>query len=104
MKKVIIPVVYLFLSLFSSCNKPDELVYKNPKAPIEQRVNDLLSRMTLEEKFWQLYMIPGDLSNEKENYTHGLFGFQVATKGKSANEAEQLLDYYGGHYRNGFAH
>jgi len=96
MKKVIIPVVYLFLSLFSSCNKPDELVYKNPKAPIEQRVNDLLSRMTLEEKFWQLYMIPGDLSNEKENYTHGLFGFQVATKGKSANEAEQLLDYYGG--------
>jgi len=27
---------------------------------------------------------------------HGIFGFQVATKGKSANEGEQLLDYSGG--------
>ena len=28
--------------------------YKNPKAPIEDRVNDLLPRMTLEEKVAQL--------------------------------------------------
>jgi beta-glucosidase len=52
--------------------------------------------MTLEEKFWQLFMIPGDLSDGKERYKHGIFGFQVATKGKSGNEAEQLLDYSGG--------
>ncbi len=31
-------------------------VYKNPHASIERRVNDLLPRMTLEEKVAQLYV------------------------------------------------
>ncbi len=79
-----------------SCKKENNLKYKNANIPIEERVDDLLSRMTLEEKFWQLFMIPGDLSDGKEKYKHGIFGFQVATKGKSGNEAEQLLDYSGG--------
>ena len=35
----------------SQDNRPD---YKNPRLPVEQRVNDLLSRMTLEEKVAQL--------------------------------------------------
>jgi len=39
--------------------------YKNSELPIEARVDDLLSRMTLEEKFWQCFMIPGDLSDVK---------------------------------------
>ncbi|THV61750.1 beta-glucosidase [Flagellimonas alvinocaridis] len=82
--------------LLLSCQKEDQLDYKNPDLPIEERVDDLLPRMTLEEKFWQLFMIPGDLSDGKERYKHGIFGFQVATKGKSGNEAEQLLDYSGG--------
>ncbi len=71
----------------------DYVRYKNAKLPIEERVDDLLSRMTLEEKFWQCFMIPGDLSDGKERYKHGIFGFQVATTGKSENEAEQLLNY-----------
>ena len=29
-------------------------LYKNASAPVEERVNDLLSRMTLEEKIMQL--------------------------------------------------
>jgi beta-glucosidase len=70
-----------------------QLPYKNAKLPIEQRVKDLLSRMTPEEKFWQCFMIPGDLSDGKERYKHGIFGFQTATKGKSENKGEQLLDY-----------
>lgn len=70
--------------------------YQNPNIAIEERVEDLLKRMTLEEKFWQLFMIPGDLSDGKEQYQHGIFGFQVATKGQSGNETEQLLDYSGG--------
>jgi len=84
------------LLVFFSCRKKDDLKYKNPETPIAERVDDLLSRMTLEEKFWQLFMIPGDLSDGKEKYKHGIFGFQVSTKGKSENEAEQLLDYKGG--------
>lgn len=81
-----------FLTLFSCRENP---TYKQADLPLEERIDDLLSRMTLEEKFWQLFMIPGDLSDGKEKYKHGIFGFQVATKGKSGNEAEQLLDYSG---------
>ncbi len=90
-----ITLAVLTISLFS-CNKTDNKIYKDSTAPVDQRVDDLLSRMTLEEKFWQLFMIPGDLSDGKERYKHGIFGFQVATKGKSGNSAEQLLDYSGG--------
>ncbi len=84
------------LILVSCSKQTKEAVYKNPKLGIEERTEDLLSRMTLEEKFWQLYMIPGDLSDGAERYANGIFGFQVSTKGKSADEAEQLLDYSGG--------
>ena len=33
--------------------------YKNPSLPVEERVKDLLSRMTLEEKAAQMDMIRG---------------------------------------------
>lgn len=71
--------------------------YKNPALTSEQRTKDLLSRMTLEEKFWQMFMIPGDLGDPdaKEKYRHGIFGFQTQAKGQSANAAEQLLSYAG---------
>ncbi len=86
----------IFLTLITgACQQKDQFAYKNPNLPIEERVDDLLPRMTLEEKFWQLFMIPGDLSDGKERYQHGIFGFQVATKGQSGNEVEQLLDYSG---------
>ena len=88
-------LILLAISFFS-CNKEDKLKYKDPSLPVEERVSDLLSRMTLEEKFWQLFMIPGDLSDGAERYKNGIFGFQVAAKGKSGNSAEQLLDYSGG--------
>ncbi|KAL4395888.1 hypothetical protein AHAS_Ahas01G0036900 [Arachis hypogaea] len=35
----------------------DDCLYKNPKAPIEARVKDLLSRMTLQEKIGQMTQI-----------------------------------------------
>ena len=84
------------LAIFFSCQTNDKHKYKDPSVPTEERVDDLLSRMTLEEKFWQCFMIPGDLSLDKEKYKNGIFGFQMATKSKSGNEAEQLLDYSGG--------
>jgi beta-glucosidase len=87
--------VILLSLILGACKQETHLAYKNPALPIEERVDDLLSRMTLEEKFWQLFMIPGDLSDGKERYQHGIFGFQVATKGQSGNEVEQLLDYSG---------
>lgn len=78
------------------CQTTDSPVYQDSTKPVEDRVDDLLTRMTLEEKFWQLFMIPGDLSDGKERYEHGIFGFQVATKGRSGAGAEQMLDYSGG--------
>lgn len=48
-------------------------------------MQDLLGRMILEEKFWQLFMMPGDLSDSAHDYSHGLFGLQVAARpGESA--------------------
>ena len=41
-------------------------VYRDPSASIEARVRDLLRRMTPEEKFWQLFMVAGDLEQGAE--------------------------------------
>lgn len=94
--KPAIQILLIFSFAFISCSRQDELIYKNPNAEIEQRVDDLLSRMSIEEKFWQLFMIPGDLSDGKEKYKHGIFGLQVSTKDNSKDEAEQILDYSAG--------
>jgi beta-glucosidase len=67
--------------------------YKNPDLSVDERVDDLIRRMTPEEKFWQLFMIPGDLGDEKEKFKNGIFGFQVNTAGQNANAAGQMLNY-----------
>jgi beta-glucosidase len=70
------------------------LPYKNSKLSIEQRVDDLLQRMTPEEKFWQMFMIPGDLDDAKpQQYSHGIFGFQVSAASSDGNKAQQMLHY-----------
>src|SRR5262245_65220809 len=51
--------------------------YKDASLPVDARVRDLLGRMTLEEKFWQLFMIPGDLDTPANDYSHGIFGLQI---------------------------
>ena len=90
MKKIyFIIIIAVFIKPFFC----QTLLYKNPKLSIEQRVEDLLSRMTLEEKFWQLYMVPGDLSEGKEKFKNGIFGLQLNTKPKSDNTAEQMFRY-----------
>lgn len=69
-------------------------LYKNPKAEIEARVKDLLSRMTPEEKFWQLYMIPGDLDGvNKDRFKKGIFGLQVGAVSQGGGEAGQMMSY-----------
>ncbi len=68
-------------------------LYKDSSQDIEFRVKDLVSRMTLEEKFWQLFMIPGDIYDKKHDYSHGIFGFQVSTKSSTGGTSEQILNY-----------
>ncbi|MGO4709910.1 glycoside hydrolase family 3 protein, partial [Chryseobacterium sp. 2TAF14] len=76
---------------FISAQKP---LYKDPKQPVEARVQDLLKRMTPEEKFWQCFMIPGDLDNvPKDQYAHGIFGLKVSAGNQGGGVAGQLLQY-----------
>lgn len=83
--------ITLFSVVFISAQKP---LYKDPKQPVEVRVQDLLKRMTPEEKFWQCFMIPGDLDNvPKDQYSHGIFGFQVSAGNQGGGAAGQLLKY-----------
>jgi beta-glucosidase len=53
--------------------------YRDARLPVAERVRDLLGRMTLEEKFWQLFMIPGDLDDSTHDYSRGAFGLQINT-------------------------
>jgi beta-glucosidase len=66
MRRTMILALLAMLTMGSMAQK--NLPYKNPKLPIEQRVKDLLSRMTLEEKVgqmrctlaWNYYEIQGN--------------------------------------------
>ena len=62
--------------------------YRNPPLPVDDRVADLLGRMTLEEKFWQLFMIPGDLDDPANDYSKGIFGLQISTRRGAGAAAE----------------
>ena len=65
-------------------------LYRKADASIEARVRDLLSRMTPEEKFWQLFMISTRLDGGVGKYAHGAFGFQVSSAGDDAGSAEYI--------------
>jgi beta-glucosidase len=95
MKHHIVILFFISCHTFAQKNQPP---YKNSTLPIEQRVNDLLSRMTVEEKFWQLFMIPSStdvLTNAEDKlaYKNGIFGFQLSAASQGGNTAEQMLKY-----------
>ena len=70
------------------------LPYKNPALSTDERVKDLIFRMTIEEKFWQLFMISGEMhKGEEEKYKNGIFGFQVGAGAQEGNANGQMLNY-----------
>ena len=68
--------------------------YRNPQLPVAERVADLLARMTLEEKFWQVFMLPGSLDDPAHDYSHGVFGLQIspADAARPSTAAEEKDD------------
>src|SRR6185369_8014096 len=81
-----LPRIAVILPLSLLLFQAERPAYRNRTLPVDERVRDLLSRMTLEEKFWQLFMIPGDLDDPANDYSHGVFGLQisVAPRGRDA--------------------
>src|SRR5262245_21490504 len=71
---------------------PQTPPYRDATRPVEERVKDLLGRMTPEEKFWQLFMIPGDLDTPANDYSKGIFGLQVSIgpAGTARGHAERI--------------
>jgi beta-glucosidase len=63
--------------------------YRDPGLAIDRRVDDLLSRMTAEEKFRQLFMLPGDLDGGTDGYKEGIFGLQLPTGADARRAAEK---------------
>ena len=83
----------LLIVIASSSKAQKNFPYKDSTLSIDERVKDLLSRMMPEEKFWQCFMIPGDLDNRTDSmYKNGIFGLQVSasTKGDAGG---QMLNY-----------
>ncbi len=70
------------LICISTTARAQQPLYKNSKLPTADRVRDLLGCMTPEEKFWQLWMVPGEVdAGSKAVYRHGVFGLQVRERG-----------------------
>ncbi len=90
----LLPTLFFSCSLFAQVKKAQILPYKNSKLSIDLRVKDLISRMTPEEKFWQLFMIPGDVTEQnKQQFKHGIFGLQVSAAAQGSGNAQQMLTY-----------
>ena len=67
-----------------------QMPYQDPALPASLRVTDLLSRMTPQEKFRQLFMVVGEVGPDSARYQDGIFGLQL-DRGNAANSAAQQL-------------
>jgi beta-glucosidase len=97
-------IALLFLIVPCGVLPQGTMPYRDPHLPAAVRARDLLARMTPEEKFWQLYMVPGDLSNPSEDHSHGIFGLQVpaaASPSADAARIDSVQKYFTGRTRLG---
>lgn len=67
--------------------------YQDSSLSVEKRVDDLISRMTIEDKFWQIFMVSTGPACGAEKIDHSMFGLQVFTEPKSKDTNEQILRY-----------
>ena len=80
--KLILTLVLAATTLQAMSEKKQQTLYKNPKASVEQRVDDLLRRMTLEEKVGQMNQLVG-IEHFKEN-SKAMSAEELATNTASA--------------------
>jgi beta-glucosidase len=53
-------LILMAITLITSCSNSKTEIYKDASAPVERRVEDLLNRMTLEEKVGQMNLLTSD--------------------------------------------
>lgn len=90
--KILLPFLIVFTNYMQGFSQA-VLPYKNASLPTNERVSDLLSRMTTDEKFWQLFMIPGEKNGVDEKYKNGIFGLQVNAWVDQTNVTQQMMTY-----------
>jgi beta-glucosidase len=86
-------VVVIGLGIATNAARSQTSAYKDPTKPVAERVKDLVSLMTPDEKFWQLYMSPGSLDNPAHDYSNGAFGLQIQAlpgQGTARAQAERI--------------
>lgn len=82
-------LLFAAMPLASAFGQP----YKDSTLAIDLRVTDLLGRMTPEEKFWQVFMVPADLDSSNAHlFRHGIFGIQLSASAQG-DAGGQLLSY-----------
>ncbi|MBK8846982.1 MAG: glycoside hydrolase family 3 C-terminal domain-containing protein [Bacteroidetes bacterium] len=90
-----LPLFFTFLVALGGvkiCNAQSIPLYKNPNQPAALRIEDLLQRMTPEEKFWQLFMIHDEIkSGEEEKYKSGIFGLQFREDLGNREATQQMM-------------
>ena len=78
----LLTIAIMAITMNAMAGTKKQPIYKNPKASIEQRVNDLLSRMTLEEKVGQMNQLVG-IEHFKQN-SASMTAEELATNTASA--------------------
>ena len=82
---------FLIITLLGVCLSVNAQIYKDSTASTEARVQDLIKRMTPEEKFWQLFMLAEDWKKDKSRYVDGAFGFEGGVSANEGNTAGQMI-------------
>lgn len=72
-----------------NCGKEKIPAYKNAQLPIERRVDDLLRRMTLEEKIGQLQCVISDVENSEAKIKEFVGNIGVVLRPFSSKEAAE---------------
>jgi len=77
-------IFVMAVGFFNQTYAQKKYPYQDAKLPVEERVKDLLSRMTLEEKARQMDMYRGELFKEKEDFSKSKSDAKIGNLGIGA--------------------